>query len=497
MNGIHLLLDRWPMKTYLLQLLVVLSASAALKLSAAIHFVDGNNTSPSPPFLTWTDAARTIQDAIDVSSDGDEILVTNGVYATGGRVVFGAMTNRVAVVKAVTVRSVQGPSVTSIQGFQVPGTTNGDAAVRCVYLADGAKLIGFTLTQGATRQSSGMLLEERSAGGIWCESGGSTVSNCVLTGNAAFWTGGGAYQGTFNNCLITGNTCANYGGGTYQSILNNCVIRSNTAPIRGGGVYLSTLNNCLVVGNAANFGGGAYYSDLNNCTVSANTAMNGGGVYQGNLNNCIVWYNSAPDGNGSGGFLTANYSCIIPLIAGPGNFTNAPLLVNPATGDFHLQANSPCINSGNNPSAPATPDLDGLPRIAGGTVDVGAYEFPSPASKLSYLWLQQHGLPIDGSADFIDSDSDRMNNWQEWIAGTVPIDPSSLLTFSSSAKGASGFTLNWQSVSGKTYFVQRSADLLAPFTAIQSNIVGQAGTTSYTDTSASGSGPFFYRVGVQ
>jgi hypothetical protein len=51
-------------------------------------------------------------------------------------------------------------------------------------------------------------------------------------------------------------------------------------------------------------------------------------------------------------------------------------------------------------------------------------------------------------------------------------------------------------VKTRTYYLLSSTNLPV-FTPIQSNLVGQAGSTSYTDTTATNGGPYFFRVGVQ
>ena len=142
-----------------------------------------------PPFTNWSDAARNIQDAIDAAAESDVIWVTNGVYANGGKVMAGDLTNRVALDKALTVKSVNGPLLTTIQGA---GATNGPSAVRCAWLTNGATLMGFTLEAGATRTSGGNALA--SGGGAWCFSN-AIVANCVIRSNTAATYGGGVYQG--------------------------------------------------------------------------------------------------------------------------------------------------------------------------------------------------------------------------------------------------------------------------------------------------------------
>jgi len=441
------------------------------------HCVDANSASPTPPYTTWATAARIIQDAVDAAAPGDEIVVTNGIYATGGRAVgTDLLVNRVAVDKPLTLRSVNGPQFTVIEGYQVPGTTSGDGAIRCAYLTTGANLSGFTVTNGAAN----------SGGGVWCESPNAVVSNCVVAGNSAGY-GGGAYGGTLKNCTLTGNSAA-------------C----------GGGAYGGTLNNCALSGNSASYsGGGAAQATLNNCTLTGNWAVKGGGADEGTLNNCIVYFNTGIDGanwaNWSvlyGGAL--NYCCTTPLPTnGVGNITNAPLFVDDAAGNLRLQPNSPCINAGNNSYLTDSYfanclDLDGNPRIFGGTVDIGAYEFQGPGSVISYAWLQQFGLPTDGSADATDPDADGHNTWQEWRCGTCPTNALSVLRLLSASSDGMSVTLTWQSVAGVNNLLERSTNLSAPphFTPVATNLPGQPGTTTYTDTNAVGAGPFFYRVGV-
>ncbi len=69
---------------------------------------------------------------------------------------------------------------------------------------------------------------------------------------------------------------------------------------------------------------------------------------------------------------------------GSGVITNDPMFVSTNAMDYRLQYGSPCINSGTNVPNTAT-DLDGNPRIIGGTVDMGAYEYvPEPFTVIGY-----------------------------------------------------------------------------------------------------------------
>lgn len=528
------------------------STTTTVQIATSLDFyVAANTTNPVPPYRDWATAAREIQDAVDVAAQfaGATVWVADGTYSAGGRVNFGTLSNRVAITTPITVRSLNGPSVTTIQG----NTASDDAVVRCAYLTNGASLVGFTLTNGSSQINTGDTIYTASGGAVWGEDTTATVSNCVIVGNTAYH-GGGARGLTLNNCILSNNLAygigvVGFGGGAAYCNLNNCILTRNSAGGAGaaemcnlngcilssnsatsiyaeaGGAEYGALNNCVITGNStAGGGGGAYYAFLNNCIVTDNSAQGrgggavsgtltnctvvgnsdtayGGGLYGATARNCIIYYNTAPNGSNCYATTTMSFCCTTPGLAGSGNITNAPGFVNLAARDLRLAFDSPCINSGNNAFVSGSTDLDGNPRIKGSTVDVGAYEYQNPASVISYSWLLQYSLPLDGSLDFADSDRDGMDNWQEWIAGTSPVDQLSLLAMYSPAhtNNPAGLAVTWQSVTNRTYFLQRSLTISAApaFSTIKSNIVGRSVSTTFTDTNAIGAGPYFYRVGIQ
>ena len=270
---------------------------------AATRYVWTNSPSPGSGFLTWSTAAHTIQDAIDAAASNDVVLVTNGVYATGCRYPGGRAT-RVVIAAKITVQSVNGPSNTIIKGR---GPQDNPSAIRCAYLSHGAVLVGFTLTNGCTEALTNNF---GYGAGVYCASSAEVVSNCTITGNSAYWHGGGAYRGTLRNCTLSGNaTC--YGGGADQSVLYDCTLTGNKANFFGGGALDSTLNNCTLINNTAGYttggyniggGGGVSGGMLSNCTLTSNSAIrDGGGSWNSTLLNCIVSSNSA-SGSGGGSF---------------------------------------------------------------------------------------------------------------------------------------------------------------------------------------------------
>jgi hypothetical protein len=489
---------------------------------AATLYVDVNSTNPVPPYTNWATAANVIQDAVDAASAGDTVLVTNGVYATGGRAIHGTMTNRVAVDKPLTLLSANGPQLTVIQGYQVPTNGYGDGAIRCVFLTNGAKLDGFTLAGGATR-IGGRNSTQGWGGGLWCESTGAYATNCVISNCVAEYGPGGVVGGTLVNCTIV-STIGTYGGGARASILNYCLLMFNTARSYGGGAAYSTLTGCLVISNSAVTGGGATGSPMTNCLVLGNSALYekggamwgplvnctivgnsagevAGGVMHGTHYNCVIFGNEAPlHPNFHPSYTTLINCCTTPLpTSGVGNLTNAPLFLDTNNwSDLRLQSNSPCINAGNNAYTSTTNDLDGNPRIVGGAVDMGAYENTdgSTPDGIPWMWLLQYGLPTDGTVDNADDDNDRATTWQEWKAWTDPTNALSVLKLLTPQRGTNGTVVPWLSVAGHSYRLERATNGTAAFTLLQTAIAGQAGTTSFTDTTATNGESFLYRVGV-
>ncbi|NQV41803.1 MAG: T9SS type A sorting domain-containing protein [Candidatus Marinimicrobia bacterium] len=314
----------------------------------------------------------TIQEQIDAAFDGDIILIEPGTYVENLDF-FG---------KHITVRSIDGPEVTIIDGNQ-----NGS----CVKMISGenesAVLDGFTLTNGSGWYSGTVWL----GGGLVVRNSSSpTLTNLIVTGNTVTTgigpAGGGISIGIdsdpyLENIVISNNT-SGYGGGIsiYQSspTLENVNILENHAILHGGGIYIveadPLLQRLQIRGNTAdNYGGGVYVLDratptFNQVSVLNNVCPLGGGgmvvhadgspiiessIFWGNIPEQIMLFDYGQPPND----VTVSYSDIMGGESGinlgegtvdweEGNIEEDPWFCDPTANIFTLADDSPCIGSG-------------------------------------------------------------------------------------------------------------------------------------------------------
>jgi hypothetical protein len=284
-----------------------------------------------------------------------------------------------------------------------------------------------TLTENIIQNNAAQTGYSSSSGGGVGIGGGSTVTlqNNIVSANSTPGPGGGLHVDnagtvTLTNNRIEDNSGSDIGGGIHilggiVTLSRNIVLGNNGGSgywgdKGGGGIYLelgngqtATCDDNVLRGNltAGTGRGGGFYGNLNggnatlrfvNNTVYGNTCTNGGGVCFSiadstellHVYNNIIWGNTG--GSGKDIYVTGygsekklynnNYhDCSGLWDFAVNNMDVDPLFVDVPNGDYHLRANSLCINAGTN-SAPGLSilDKDGNVRVGDGIVDIGAYE---------------------------------------------------------------------------------------------------------------------------
>lgn len=275
----------------------------ALPPGCALHTVTPYGTGDYP----------TIQDAIDVASEGDAIELTDGIYTGIGNrdLDFGG--------KAITIRSRNGdPDLCVIDCQGGPGDDH-----RAFRFRSGEGPL--SLVQGIT--IAGGYVDVHSGGGVWCSDGSSpTFEHCILRDNHAGASGGAVYcssgsDPTFGYCTFYNNSAENGGAilcyGSEPSI-ENCTFAHNSAESHGAGVGIHS-GSVMV----------------RNTIVAFSTSGEGVYCFSGSLTlECCDVY-----GNLDGDWV----GCVAGQAGQDGNISENPLFCHPETGNYRLTDLSPCL----------------------------------------------------------------------------------------------------------------------------------------------------------
>jgi len=266
---------------------------------------------------------------------------------------------------------------------------------------------GIYCKSGSNPNINNVILDNNYGSGLACFFNSfPIVDNATITNNYNGFGGGGIYcvssSPILTNIIISNNSSSTYGGGIFcdeesSPNMSNITISNNTSQL-GGGMYCENdsepdIVNTLIINNTANHGGGLYCctsSSLKiiNSTIVNNNANAGSGIYcstgaHPQTINCILWNNNPEEihlGSGTCNVI-ASYTNIQGGWEGTGNIDNDPNFIGSGDYPFSLQSNSPCVNFGNPDTTGLNLpvyDLAGNPRIYGGRIDMGAYEYRTP-----------------------------------------------------------------------------------------------------------------------
>ena len=111
-----------------------------------------------------------------------------------------------------------------------------------------------------------------------------------------------------------------------------------------------------------------------------------------------------------------------------------------------------------------TGDINRSPDVFGASMDVNAALVDSDGDGIPDWWMMKYfGHPTGQANDLSlaqdDADGDGVSNLQEYLAGTSPIDPTSVFQLAEKVPVNNTVDLTWPAVTGRSYQIQFKTNL--------------------------------------